>query len=67
MVELEHLKEQRSPPKLDSDGWAFRVERYLRLNPMIEDEKIETVAIAMEGKALAWFQFVEDFEIMMLG
>ena len=34
---------------------------------MIEDEKIETVAIAMEGKALAWFQFVEDFEIMMLG
>ena len=27
---------------------------------MTKDVKMETVAIAMEGKALAWFQFVED-------
>ena len=64
---LEHREEQRPNRKLDFpffssedlDGWVFKVERYFRLNPITEDVKMETMAIAMEGKALAWFQFVE--------
>ena len=68
MVELEHHEELWPTHKLnfpffsneDLDGWVFKVKRYFRMNPMIEDEKMETLDIAMEGKALAWFWFVED-------
>ncbi|KAF7842448.1 Retrotransposable element Tf2 [Senna tora] len=40
-------------------GWLFRVERYFSLNHMNEGEKLEAVAVCMEGKALNWLQWLE--------
>lgn len=36
----------------DAMGWIFRVERYLSVNRMREEEKVENVAVCLEGKAL---------------
>ncbi|KAF7814687.1 Retrotransposable element Tf2 [Senna tora] len=40
-------------------GWLFKVERYFSLNKMSDDEKLEAVAVCMEGKALNWLQWLE--------
>jgi len=43
----------------DAYGWLNRVERYFELKGMIENEKVQAVMVAMEGKALAWYQWWE--------
>lgn len=42
----------------DSYGWLNRVERYFDLK-MSENGKLQAVMVAMEGKALAWYQWWE--------
>lgn len=44
----------------DPDGWVYRAERYFQINRMSEEEKMEAIALSMEGKALAWYQWIED-------
>ncbi|KAF7825234.1 1-phosphatidylinositol-3-phosphate 5-kinase [Senna tora] len=49
-------------PLFDGDeaiGWFFKVERYFSLNQMQEGEKLEAVAVCMEGKVLNWLQWLE--------
>ncbi|KAF7815055.1 Retrotransposable element Tf2 [Senna tora] len=49
-------------PIFDGDeaiGWLFKVERYFTLNKMSDDEKLEAVAVCLEGKALNWLQWLE--------
>ena len=43
----------------DAHGWLNRVERYFDLKKMSENEKLQAVMVAMEGKALAWYQWWE--------
>lgn len=44
----------------DPHGWIIRVERYFRINGVREREKLDAVVIAMEGRALNWFQWWEE-------
>ena len=44
----------------DAYGWLVRVERYFRLNEVREHDKVDAVMIAMEDRALNWFQWWED-------
>ncbi|KAF7828587.1 Retrotransposable element Tf2 [Senna tora] len=49
-------------PLFDGDeaiGWLFRVERYFSLNRMRDAEKLEAVAVCLEGRALNWLQWLE--------
>ncbi|KAF7844308.1 Retrotransposable element Tf2 [Senna tora] len=49
-------------PIFDGDeaiSWLFRAERYFSLNRMKETEKLEVVAVCMEGRALNWLQWLE--------
>lgn len=43
----------------DAYGWVSRVERYFELKGVINQEKIQAVKIAMEGKVLPWLQWWE--------
>jgi len=43
----------------DAYGWTNRLERYFRLKEVTEDERMQAVLIALEGKALNWFQWWE--------
>ena len=43
----------------DAYGWLNRVERYFDLKKMSDGEKLQAVMVAMEGKALAWYQWWE--------
>lgn len=40
--------------------WTFKAERYFSMNHYEEAERMEAVAVCMEGKALNWFQWVES-------
>ncbi|XP_020203031.1 uncharacterized protein LOC109788665 isoform X2 [Cajanus cajan] len=40
-------------------GWVGQMERYFRLKGVLEDEKVEVAMVAMQGKALTWFQWWE--------
>lgn len=44
---------------VDAHGWLNRVERYFDLKKMNEAEKLQAVMVAMEGKALSWYQWWE--------
>ncbi|XP_057453204.1 uncharacterized protein LOC130745077 [Lotus japonicus] len=44
----------------DAYGWINRVERFFQLSRVGEEERLEMVMIAMEGKALGWFQWWEE-------
>ncbi|XP_057444723.1 uncharacterized protein LOC130736966 [Lotus japonicus] len=44
----------------DAYGWITKVERFFRLSRVEEREKIEMVMIAMEDRALSWFQWWEE-------
>ena len=49
-------------PIFDGDdplGWIFRIERYFKINHVDEEEKLDTVVLSLEGKALNWFQWRE--------
>ncbi|XP_028552250.1 uncharacterized protein LOC114580023 [Dendrobium catenatum] len=43
----------------DAYGWIYRVERYFAVNGVTEEEKLMAVPVCLEGKALAWFQWLE--------
>nr|KYP41567.1 Retrotransposable element Tf2 [Cajanus cajan] len=43
----------------DAYGWTTRVERYFDLKGMSGEEKLQAVMVAMEGKALTWYQWWE--------
>lgn len=43
----------------DASGWTNRVERYFELKEMNDNEKLQAVMIAMEGKALTWYKWWE--------
>ncbi|GAU48626.1 hypothetical protein TSUD_405850 [Trifolium subterraneum] len=44
----------------DAYGWLVRVERYFRLNGVRVQDKVDAVVLAMEEKALNWFQWWEE-------
>ena len=46
------------------DGWIFKVERFFSAHRMIE-EKMEVVAISLDGETLAWFQWEESWRLIM--
>ncbi|XP_074373638.1 uncharacterized protein LOC141713987 [Apium graveolens] len=41
----------------DPDGWLLRVERHFNFYKLSEEERMESVVIAMEGDALKWYQW----------
>lgn len=43
----------------DTFGWTSRVERCFELRHVTEAEKIQAAMVAMEGKALTWYQWWE--------
>lgn len=40
----------------DAHAWIVRVERYFKLNAVREDEKLGAVVVALEDRALNWYQ-----------
>lgn len=38
-------------------GWTAKVERYFDLKGMSGEEALKAVMVAMEGKALTWYQW----------
>ncbi|WVZ14456.1 hypothetical protein V8G54_012022 [Vigna mungo] len=40
-------------------GWTNRLERYFRLKEVSEEERMQAVRVALEGRALNWFQWWE--------
>ena len=40
----------------DALGWIVRIERYFSINGVEGDERMELVLVALEGRALNWFQ-----------
>lgn len=44
----------------DAYGWLVRVERYFRLNAVREGEQLDAIVIALEGRALNWYQWWEE-------
>jgi hypothetical protein len=43
----------------DACGWTNRVERYFELKEINDNEKLQAVMRAMEGKALTWYKWWE--------
>ena len=43
----------------DPPGWIFRIERYFKVNHVEEEERLDTVVLSLEGRALNWFQWRE--------
>lgn len=41
------------------DGWLFKVEHYFLVNEVLETEKLEAIAVCLEGDALTWLQWRE--------
>ena len=39
----------------DPMSWLTKIERYFRLRTVREEDKLEVVMVAMDGKALGWF------------
>ncbi|CAH9133286.1 unnamed protein product [Cuscuta epithymum] len=44
----------------DAYGWLLRVERYFKLNHVLEGDKVEVVLIAMTERALNWYQWWDE-------
>ena len=44
----------------DAHGWRVHIDRYFRVNGIRDEEKMDLVILALEGKALNWFQWWED-------
>ncbi|KAJ1408087.1 Retrotransposon gag domain [Sesbania bispinosa] len=41
-------------------GWITRIERFFRVNDMRDEEKMEAVLVALEDRALHWYQWWEE-------
>jgi len=46
----------------DPGSWLFRIERYFNVNRILEEEKLDAVAVCLEGRALHWFQWMETWQ-----
>lgn len=44
----------------EAHGWIVRVERFFWINAVREEEKLDTIVIALEGRALNWYQWWEE-------
>ena len=44
----------------DAPGWLLRIERYYTVNGIEGDERMDLVLVALEGRALNWYQTWED-------
>ena len=44
----------------DALGWLVKIERYFVINNIAGEERMELVLIALEGRALNWYQTWED-------
>ncbi|RDX64703.1 hypothetical protein CR513_56714, partial [Mucuna pruriens] len=44
----------------DATGWIGRMERYFWLRAIPEEERLDAVMVALEGKVLMWFQWWES-------
>lgn len=43
----------------DAYGWINKLERFFQMRDTLEEEKIQAIIVALEGKALSWFQWWE--------
>ncbi|XP_057431879.1 uncharacterized protein LOC130724621 [Lotus japonicus] len=43
----------------DAYGWTHKLERYFELRGVSDDDRMQATLIALEGKALSWFQWWE--------
>lgn len=43
----------------DAFGWVNKLERYFRIRGAEENEKLQAVIVALDGKALSWYQWWE--------
>ncbi|XP_057436668.1 uncharacterized protein LOC130729063 [Lotus japonicus] len=43
----------------DAYGWIHKLERYFELRGVADDERMQATLLALEGKALSWFQWCE--------
>ena len=41
-------------------GWINKLESFFQMRDILEEEKIQAVMVALEGKALSWFQWWEN-------
>ncbi|KAF1882979.1 hypothetical protein Lal_00003161 [Lupinus albus] len=41
----------------DAFGWTHRLERYFNLKEVADEEKMQATLLALEGKALSWYQW----------
>ncbi|CAH9109958.1 unnamed protein product [Cuscuta epithymum] len=44
----------------DAYGWTIKVERFFKLNQIDDEEKVDLVTLAMEGRALNWYHWWEE-------
>ena len=44
----------------DAYGWLAHVERFFRINEVVDYDKMDLVLVAMEGEALIWYQWWEE-------
>ena len=43
----------------DAFGWTHKLERYFNLKGVTDEERMQATMVALEGKALSWFQWWE--------
>ncbi|XP_057432947.1 uncharacterized protein LOC130725773 [Lotus japonicus] len=43
----------------DAFGWVNKLERYFRIKGAMEEEKLQAVVVALDGRALSWYQWWE--------
>ncbi|XP_025635201.2 uncharacterized protein [Arachis hypogaea] len=48
----------------DVSQWIYHVERFFRIYDISEDQRLDLVAVNLEGRALTWFQMWERLEPM---
>ena len=44
----------------DAYGWLIRVDRYFKVNGVKDDERLDSILVTLEGRALVWYQWWED-------
>ena len=43
----------------DAYSWINKLEHFFQMRDILEEEKIQAVMVALDGKALSWFQWWE--------
>ena len=39
--------------------WIYQAERFFRIYDVLEEQKMDLIAVSLEGRALTWFQIWE--------